>query len=462
VSTNKRTSGNQGGKKHHKPPLQSKNQQITTPPVSVESTPVVTAPPPSVASRSRVSLTLKEVLLLIVASALAIGSLKGDDPWIVLPMLGVSAAAFVVLCVIHEGRRLYRIGVAVSLICVLSLIASRLFLWPSRIEAEHAKERMTTTPEAKATVIQSAATTVVNVIPGSKGLIGMTAEAIVTISNGGANKLENIDKFIRMPVIETVSFDDPGKIFLVSGGKGSDFVNVHIPELSPADRRIITIRFQKPQSYSTPTEWAKAYGLPEDVVVTGGTHVVGPVYEAQPNGPALPLFRHNLVLGFNEAGIRWLDGRDRARGLLRLTNTGAESVLETSLRISTIVVLHVDEDEQRVRETAAHLSDVPLVIQDDLYRPPRMSVTIDPKDHYTFCVFDASKANGLYITHAMRIAQPVPGGSQTAYLESVNGHLPYGSYRIVVSTHGRNMIPRSFIYEVSVSKDSLTVTGKKS
>jgi hypothetical protein len=69
--------------------------------------------------------TVKEVLLTVSGTALALGSLKAEDPWVVIPMLSVAAVAFICLCVLHDGPRLYRIGVAFVIVLVLLFIGWR-------------------------------------------------------------------------------------------------------------------------------------------------------------------------------------------------------------------------------------------------------------------------------------------------------------------------------------------------
>jgi hypothetical protein len=69
--------------------------------------------------------TVKEVLLTVLGTALALGSLKAEDPWVVIPMLLVAAAAFVILCVLHAGPPIYRFSVASAIVLILVFIGWR-------------------------------------------------------------------------------------------------------------------------------------------------------------------------------------------------------------------------------------------------------------------------------------------------------------------------------------------------
>jgi hypothetical protein len=69
--------------------------------------------------------TGKEVLLLIIGTVLALGSLKADDPWVIVPMLSVAGGAFALLCYLHVGKPLYRILIAALVLGVLLFIGWR-------------------------------------------------------------------------------------------------------------------------------------------------------------------------------------------------------------------------------------------------------------------------------------------------------------------------------------------------
>jgi hypothetical protein len=69
--------------------------------------------------------TLKEGLLILAGTALALGSFRSDDPWIVVPMLAISAVAFVWLCLGHRGPWKWRISAAALVLCVLVFIGWR-------------------------------------------------------------------------------------------------------------------------------------------------------------------------------------------------------------------------------------------------------------------------------------------------------------------------------------------------
>ena len=63
--------------------------------------------------------------MIVAGTALALGSFKSDDPWVVIPMLAISGFAFVCLCIWHEGSRLARAGVALLLVVLLTFIGWR-------------------------------------------------------------------------------------------------------------------------------------------------------------------------------------------------------------------------------------------------------------------------------------------------------------------------------------------------
>jgi hypothetical protein len=94
---------------------------------------------------SRFRLDLKEILLLIAGTALALGSFKSDDPWVVSPMLFISGCAFVALCYWHHGNPLKRIGVSIFVVAVLCFISWRDLKKPTKIEAT---ERTVAPPRA--------------------------------------------------------------------------------------------------------------------------------------------------------------------------------------------------------------------------------------------------------------------------------------------------------------------------
>lgn len=79
----------------------------------------------SLKKRLGIRLSFKEGLLLTIGTALALGSFKTGDPWVVVPMLSIAAIAFVIICVIHPGRRLYRSVFGAAVLLVLSFIGWR-------------------------------------------------------------------------------------------------------------------------------------------------------------------------------------------------------------------------------------------------------------------------------------------------------------------------------------------------
>lgn len=69
----------------------------------------------------------KDLLLLIPATLLAIAGLGPDDPWVVGPCLFLSWAAFVFVCVIHEGPRKTRAIIGIAITLVLAGVGYRRF-----------------------------------------------------------------------------------------------------------------------------------------------------------------------------------------------------------------------------------------------------------------------------------------------------------------------------------------------
>lgn len=92
-------------------------------------------PTPESLSDSRFRLSKKEGITLAIGSAIALWSLKVDDPWVVVPMLTVSALAFVLLCVWHEGGVIWRAMIACVLVGVLCFIGWRELRHPAVVTA---------------------------------------------------------------------------------------------------------------------------------------------------------------------------------------------------------------------------------------------------------------------------------------------------------------------------------------
>jgi hypothetical protein len=76
-------------------------------------------------SGSRFRFSLKEVLVIIAGTALALGSFSLDDPWVVIPMLLISGGAFLALCIWHHGTPFWRICVAIAVVVALTFIGWR-------------------------------------------------------------------------------------------------------------------------------------------------------------------------------------------------------------------------------------------------------------------------------------------------------------------------------------------------
>jgi hypothetical protein len=75
--------------------------------------------------KTGLKITRKEGLLLLAGTALALGSFKSDDPWVVIPMLSVSGVVFVYLCLGQHWNWVRRILAAVLTVGVLGFIGWR-------------------------------------------------------------------------------------------------------------------------------------------------------------------------------------------------------------------------------------------------------------------------------------------------------------------------------------------------
>lgn len=80
--------------------------------------------------------------MTIGATALALGGLRADDPWVTTPMLVISWAAFIYLCVAHTGKWYSRGGVGLSITITLALIGLRIYR-PVNLSGDGAKIEVT-------------------------------------------------------------------------------------------------------------------------------------------------------------------------------------------------------------------------------------------------------------------------------------------------------------------------------
>jgi hypothetical protein len=82
-------------------------------------------------------ITLKEGLLILAGTALALGSFKSDDAWVVIPMLSLSGVAFVWLCLGHQGIWAWKIMAAVLTVAILFYIGWRDLRRPQELQYPH-------------------------------------------------------------------------------------------------------------------------------------------------------------------------------------------------------------------------------------------------------------------------------------------------------------------------------------
>jgi membrane protein implicated in regulation of membrane protease activity len=124
-------------------------------------------------SDPKIRLSRKEMLSLIIAISLALGSFKLDDPYVVISMLIVAGAASVLFCVWYHGKVLWRVFTAVVLLLVLAFIGWRDLRRPESISAHSG-----TTRNNRATTIEQTATDsdYSNLVAGSDAKIKCTAE----------------------------------------------------------------------------------------------------------------------------------------------------------------------------------------------------------------------------------------------------------------------------------------------
>lgn len=69
----------------------------------------------------------KDLFLLVPATLLAIAGLGPDDPWVVGPCLFLSWLTFIIICVVHEGSRKARVGIAILITLALGSVGYRRF-----------------------------------------------------------------------------------------------------------------------------------------------------------------------------------------------------------------------------------------------------------------------------------------------------------------------------------------------
>jgi hypothetical protein len=84
----------------------------------------------------RFRLSLKERLVIVASTALALGSFSSGDSYVVIPMLTVAGIAFVALCVQHHGSMFWRTASAVLFLSVLVFIGWRVLRKPSESAAQ--------------------------------------------------------------------------------------------------------------------------------------------------------------------------------------------------------------------------------------------------------------------------------------------------------------------------------------
>ena len=76
-------------------------------------------------SASVAKLSRKEIAVVVGTTAVALASVGGIDPWIVLPMLVVTWAALIYLCLTHEAPMKWRFTAAIVVSVVLAAVAAR-------------------------------------------------------------------------------------------------------------------------------------------------------------------------------------------------------------------------------------------------------------------------------------------------------------------------------------------------
>jgi hypothetical protein len=69
--------------------------------------------------------SLKEVLVIVASTALALGSFRSKDPYVGIPMLIISGIIFVALCVGHQGKPKSRTALAMLISVVFIFIGWR-------------------------------------------------------------------------------------------------------------------------------------------------------------------------------------------------------------------------------------------------------------------------------------------------------------------------------------------------
>jgi hypothetical protein len=199
----------------------------------------------------------KEIILLVIGTALAIATFKTDDPFIFFPCLGASWAAFVYICVSYPGSLLLRVLVAIAISCGLVFIAFRTYkqLPPTELKQPQ--------PPGLKIVISLTG------INEEKDLVASTKGATIALFNDTQSVLKDIRQVLRFPTLKSSDVLDKYKsrASIAGGGKpGSDFMVIEIPELRPTQRMVLEVAFAEEQKFTSIESWASQYGYAKDYI----------------------------------------------------------------------------------------------------------------------------------------------------------------------------------------------------
>jgi hypothetical protein len=195
----------------------------------------------------------KEIIVLVIGTALAFASFKTNDPVIFFPCIGASWAAFVYICATHPGPLLLRVLIAVSISCVFVFVSFRIYTPPQSY-----------TPPQPTGLKMVIALTGIN---EEKDLTASADGAAICLFNDGPSALKDLHEILRFPALKSAEVEDKYKsrVSITGGGKpGSDYVAIEIPELPPTERVFLGVAFAEKQKVTSVEAWASQYGYAKD------------------------------------------------------------------------------------------------------------------------------------------------------------------------------------------------------
>src|ERR1035441_8872483 len=121
----------------------------------------------------------KDLLLLIPATFLALAGLGPEDPWILVPCLALSWLSFLAICWFHNGRRKWRVLIAIGITVVLLFVGSRrLHLGIAESPTAATPKPMVPTPHSVAPMLPSLVSSPKSASPSQEAPVSALAIAI--------------------------------------------------------------------------------------------------------------------------------------------------------------------------------------------------------------------------------------------------------------------------------------------